>query len=45
MSNIFGFPEGGVCQPPLEYNMSSFWHEITGGDRVCEGQVMTISLI
>ena len=25
--------------------MSSFWHEITGGDRVCEGQVMTSGLI
>ena len=25
--------------------MSSFWHEITGGDRVYEGQVMTSGLI
>ena len=45
MSEIFGFPQGGVFQPPLNYNMSSFWHEITRGDRVFEGQVMTSGLI
>ena len=45
MYDIFGFPEGGICQPPLDYNMSSFWHEITRGDRVYEGQVMTSGLI
>ena len=45
MFDIFGFLERGVYQPPLDYNMSSFWHEITRGDRVCEGQIMTSGLI
>ena len=45
MYDIFGFPEGGVCQPPLNYNISSFWHEITRGDRVYEVQIMTSGLI
>ena len=45
MSDVFGFPEGGICQPPSKYNMSNFWAEITGGDKVCEGQVMNSGLI
>ena len=45
MSDVFGFPEGGICQPPSNYNMSNFWAEITSRDKVCEGQVMTSGLI
>ena len=43
MYDIFGFPEVGVFQP--YYNISSFWHELTRGDSVCEGQVMSSVLI
>ena len=45
LSDIFGFSEGGICQPPSNYNMSKFWSEITSRDKVCEGQVMTSGLI
>ena len=45
MFDVFSFSEGGICQPPSNYNMSKLWSEITGGDKVCEGQVMTSGLI
>ena len=45
ISEIFCFSHGGICQPPPEFNMHKFWSEITGGDKLCDDQVMISGLI
>ena len=45
MTEIFCFTEGGICQPPPEFNMSQFWFEITKGDRISHGNTMVSGLI
>ena len=45
MTEIFDFSEGGICYPPLEFNMIGFWAEITKGDRISHGDTMISGLI
>ena len=45
MTWIFDFHEGGICQTPPEFDMISFWGEITKGDKISHGDTMISGLI
>ena len=45
MTEIFSFSEGGICQPPPEFDMIGFWVEITKGDRISHEVTMVSGLI
>ena len=32
MFRVFGFPKGGVCDPPSKYHAKDFWAYLTGGE-------------
>ena len=45
LAEIFGFSEGGICQPPPEFNMSRCWFKFTNGDKISHGNIMVSGLI
>ena len=45
MTEIFGFSEGSICQPPPKFNMIGFWAEITKEDRISHGDTIVSGLI
>ena len=45
MFEIFSFAEGGICQPPPEFDMIGFWAEIKKGDRISLRDTIVSGLI